>query len=84
MPSGSSGRATRLAGTPGQVDDVPMTVTSQRPALLDLVRSGLVALLAVVQIVVSVLAGSGALGGTDRGGRQRTTAPRCSPPTGRS
>ena len=39
-----------------------MTVISQRSARLDLVRSGLVALLAVVQIVVSALAGSGALG----------------------
>lgn len=39
-----------------------MTVTSQRSALLDGVRSGLVALLAVVQAVVSVLAGTGMLG----------------------
>ena len=39
-----------------------MTVTSQRSALVDLVRSSLVGLLAVVQLVVSVLAGSGALG----------------------
>jgi translocator protein len=39
-----------------------MTVTSQRSALLDLVRSGLVALLAIVQTVVSALAGRGALG----------------------
>ena len=39
-----------------------MTVTSQRPALLDLVRSAAVALLAVVQIVMSALAGSGAIG----------------------
>jgi len=39
-----------------------MTVTSQRSALLDLVRSCLVALLAVLQVVASALAGSGALG----------------------
>jgi benzodiazapine receptor len=39
-----------------------MTVTSHRSALVDLVRSVVVVLLAVVQIVVSVLAGSGALG----------------------
>lgn len=39
-----------------------MTVTSQRPALADLVRSAVVALLAVVQIVVAGLGGSGAAG----------------------
>jgi translocator protein len=39
-----------------------MTVTSQRSALVDLVRSGLVALLAVVQTVVSALAVSGGIG----------------------
>lgn len=39
-----------------------MTVTSQRPALVDLVRSTVVALLAVVQIVVSGLSGSGSTG----------------------
>lgn len=39
-----------------------MTVTSQRPALADLVRGAVVALLAVVQIVVSGIGGSGAGG----------------------
>ncbi len=39
-----------------------MTVTSARSTRLDSVRSGLVALLAVVQIVVSTLGGNGALG----------------------
>lgn len=39
-----------------------MTVTSQRPALADLVRSAVVVLLAVVQVVVSGLGGSGATG----------------------
>lgn len=54
-------RATRLAQMSGRVDDVPMTVTSQRSALIDGVRSGLVALLAVLQVVVSMLAATGAL-----------------------
>ncbi len=39
-----------------------MTVTSQRSALADLVRSAVVAVLAVAQIVVSGLGGSGATG----------------------
>jgi translocator protein len=39
-----------------------MTVTSQRSALVDLVRSGVVAVLAVVQLVVSTLAGTGVIG----------------------
>lgn len=39
-----------------------MTVTSQRPALADLVRSAVVAVLAVVQIVVSGIGGSGVTG----------------------
>lgn len=39
-----------------------MTVTSQRPALADLVRSSVVALLALVQVVAAALGGSGAAG----------------------
>lgn len=39
-----------------------MTVTSQRSAVVDLVRSTVVALLAIVQIVVSWLGGTGVLG----------------------
>ncbi|GAA1305706.1 hypothetical protein GCM10009610_17490 [Pseudonocardia xinjiangensis] len=39
-----------------------MTVTSQRPALVDLVRTIVVVLLAVLQIVVSALAGTGGVG----------------------
>ncbi len=51
-----------MATGSGRVDDVTMTVTSLRPALADLVRSVVVAVLAVVQIVVSGLGGSGATG----------------------
>jgi len=56
-----------MSGTPlaagiARVDDEGMTVTSERSALVDLVRSGLVALLAVVQVVVSILAGIGTVG----------------------
>ena len=59
-------------GVRGQVDNVAMTVTSQRSALLDLVRSAVVALLAVVQIVVSALAGAAVAFGEPVGrGRRR-------------
>jgi benzodiazapine receptor len=39
-----------------------MTVTAQRSARVDVVRSGVVALLAILQFVFSALAGSGAVG----------------------
>ena len=52
-------QATRVAPSPGRVDDVAMTVLSPRSARVDLVRGSVVAVLAVVQIVVSGLGGSG-------------------------
>ena len=57
----SNGR--RLASRDSrQVDDERMTVTSQRSVLRDGLRSAAVALLAVVQVVVAALAGTGAIG----------------------
>jgi hypothetical protein len=59
---GGTSQSTRVALPPVPVDDMAMTVVSPRSARVDLVRSSVVAVLAVVQIVVAGLAGSGAVG----------------------
>jgi translocator protein len=46
-----------VAVVPGEVDDGDMSVLSQRSARVDLVRSATVAVLAVVQVLVSVMVG---------------------------
>ena len=46
-----------MAVVPGEVDDGDMSVLSQRSARVDLVRSATVAVLAVVQVLVSVMVG---------------------------
>lgn len=46
-----------MAGPRGGVDDVPMSVLSQRSARVDIVRSAVVAVLAIVQIFVAAMAG---------------------------
>ena len=61
-PIGSAERKPEWPAGPRSVDNEPMPLTARRASTTDRVRGGVVAVLAVVQLVVAGLGGSGALG----------------------